>query len=267
MLTKCRPAWSAPSNVITATVAAGMLVFGHHAMAQQVLRVGTADGGNPFARYDEAARRGTGAGAEIMEAIAEGAGLAIEWVPLSGPGGSNPVAAAIAAGEIDLFVYPFQMTEARKAQFDFTDPIYNYGETLAIRGDDQREYRSAADLSGRSVAAVAGSNFVDIANGVGADTRVVDSLDAGLAGVSDGTIDTVMATAPTIIYLIGEGNYADLIIAPNYSSVAPLPGGFPVEKENPELLAKLNEGITRLMADGTVQEISDRWGVGTIVAE
>jgi ABC-type amino acid transport substrate-binding protein len=242
------------------------------AEAQQTVRVGTSAvtdpaTANPFAFLDGATQTGVGAGAEIMEAIAEDLGLTIEWVPISG-GGSNPVAAAFAADQIDINVYPFQMTDARKAQFDFTDPIYRYGEVVVIRRDDQRDYRSPADLAGRSVATVAGSAFVDIATRAGATAVQVATLDEAYAELMAGRVDAVMGTAPTLAFVIEkQATYPDLTLAPNYQSDSPLPAGFGVRMGNAELLASLNASLAKLRQAGTIREISDMWAVGGLVAQ
>jgi ABC-type amino acid transport substrate-binding protein len=250
---------------------AATLSFSLPSSAQQVVRVGISDAttaatGNPFAMTDAATMNGVGAGAEIMQAISEDLGLTIEWVPISG-GGSNPVAAAFAANQIDVNVYPFQMTDARKAQFDFTDPIYNYGEVLVIRRDDQREYRSSTDLLSRTIATVAGSAFVDIATRAGATARPVATLEEGFTELQAGRVDAVMGTAPTLAYIVEKNaTYPDLMLAPDYRSSSPLPAGFGVRMGNPELLASLNTGIAKLQQSGTIREISDRWAVGEWVA-
>jgi polar amino acid transport system substrate-binding protein len=254
----------------TLVLTAALLSQAQPILAQQALRVGVTDAppanGNPFAMMDPATRSGIGAGAEIIQAVAEDLGLTIEWVPIN-PGGSNPVAAAFADNQIDVNVYPFQMTDSRKAQFDFTDPIYSYGEVLAIRRDDQRDYRSATDLAGRSVAVVSGSAFVDIATRAGANVVQVATLNDAYSELIAQRVDAVMGTAPTLAYVIEtQATYPDLAIAPTYRSDSALPAGFGVRKENPDLLASLNASLAKLRQAGIILEISDRWGVSGLVA-
>jgi polar amino acid transport system substrate-binding protein len=235
-------------------------------MAQDAVRIGVFPSGGPFTLFGEATKDATGATVEILEALAEDAGLMIEWVPIEGSG-SNPMVAAIEADQIDLIAYPFQMTDARQEQYDFTDPIFAYGETVIVQSADEREYGSAADLKGRSVGVVEGSNFVDIANSVGADTREGPSLDAAIDDVNAGRIDAVMGTAPVLIYRVQQGTWPEVRIPSEYRSESPVPAGLGVKKGNSALLETLNAGLEKLTADGTIQEISAQWAVQDLVAK
>jgi polar amino acid transport system substrate-binding protein len=256
------------ANIQAFSLVVAMVVGGAHpAIAQEdPVRVGTFTGANPFTFYDETTGTARGAGAEIIQAISEEAGLAIEWVPIEGSG-SNPFVEAIEADRIDVISYPFQRTEARQAQYDFTDPIFTYGETIVVHKDDTREYRGAADLAGVSVGVVEGSNFVDIANAAGADTRVGESLPNAMKGVDAGELQAAMGTAPVVIYVVGEGEMPNLRIPEEYRSEAPLPAGFGVKKGNTELLAALNDGLDTLADEGAIAEIAGRWDLQELVAE
>lgn len=242
-----------------------VLAFG--AVAQEnTVRVGIFPEAGPFNVFDEETQSASGAGAEIIQAIAKDAGLAIEWVPIEGSG-SNPWVEAIEANQIDLITYPFQMTDARKEQYAFTDPVFTYGEAVVVHKDDPREFTSAEDLAGRSVGVVEGSNFVDIANRVGADTRVGDSLADAIAQVDAGTLDAAMGTAPVVIYRVSEGDFPNTRLPEEYSSDTLLPAGFGVEAGEDELLLILNSGLEKLSAEGAIREISARWGIEDLVAD
>ena len=228
------------------------------------MRVGIFPEAGPFTLFDEASSTASGVTAEIVQRILDDAGRAIEWVPIEGSG-SNPWVEAIAADQIDVISYPFQMTDARKAQFDFTDPVFRYGETIVVHKDDAREYLSAEDLKGLAVGVVEGSNFVEIANSVGADTRVGDSLDGAMEQVDAGEIDAAMGTAPVVIYR--AGTLTNLRVPEEYTSGNALPAGLGVKAGNDELLAILNDGLDKLAAEGAISEIATNAGIAELVAD
>jgi len=57
------------------------------------------------------------------------------------------------------------------------------------------------DLKGLRVAVIAGSNYADLAERIGAEPVVVGSLDGAVKSVEDGTVAAAMDTAPTLKFL------------------------------------------------------------------
>ena len=229
------------------------------AWARDVVRVGISPDPGVFAALDAKTKIASGATAEIFEAIAKDIGVDIEYVVVAGAG-TNPYVAALNDGKIDVIANTYQMTPDRLAQFDFSEPVFSYGETMVVQKNDPNDYRTAADLKGLRVAVIAGSNYVDIAKRIGAEPVVGGSLDGAVKSVEDGTVAAAMGTAPTLKFLVRGGAYANVRIPAEYVSRDILPAGFGVRKGETAILHKINASLSRLKANGTVAKILTRYG-------
>jgi len=229
------------------------------AWARDVLRVGISPDPGVFAALDVHRKIASGATAEIFEAIAKDIGVDIEYVVVAGAG-TNPYVAALNDGRIDVIANTYQMTPDRRAQFDFSQPVFSYGETIVVRKNDPGNYRTASDLRGLRVAVMAGSNYVDIAKRIGADPVVGGSLDGAVTSVDDGAVAAAMGAAPTLKFIVRHGACANVRTPAEYESHDVLPAGFGVRKGEAALLGKIDAALSRLKADGTVAELLNRHG-------
>jgi polar amino acid transport system substrate-binding protein len=230
------------------------------ANAQGPVKVGISAVPGIFTAFDEKTGKASGAMVELFEAIASNAGIEIQYVKIDATS-SDPFVAALKAGKIDTIVYTFQITPDRQSQFDFSNPVLSYGETLVVQKTDPTEYRSAEDLRGRSVGAVAGSNYVDLVKRAGGTPVLGNSVAAAVADVNAGKIVAAMGSAPTIIYVAQHGPYDNVKIASEYRSKDVLPAGMGVRKGDTELLKRINDGLAKFRADGTSHRILTKYGL------
>jgi len=229
------------------------------AWARDVVRVGISPDPGVFAALDANTKIASGATAEIFEAIAKDIGVDIEYVVVAGAG-TNPYVAALNGGKIDVIANTYQITAERRAQFDFSDPVFSYGETIVVQKNDPKDYRTAADLNGLRVAVIAGSSYVDIAKRIGAEPVVGGSLDGAVKSVDEGAVAAAIGTAPTLKFIVGHGSYANVRIPAEYVSRDILPAGFGVRKGEAALLQKINASLSKLKADGTIAKLLKRYG-------
>ncbi|WP_018268470.1 substrate-binding periplasmic protein [Methylosinus sp. LW4] len=223
------------------------------------MRVGIAAEPGVFAGFDAGTKKASGATVEILQAIAEDIDVDLQYVVVTGAG-TVPYAKAIADGRIDIVANTYQITPERQALFDFSDPVVSYGETLVIRKNDQRDFKTAEDLKNLKVAVIAGSNYVDIAKRVGADPVVGGSLDGAAESVDNGKVDAAMGTAPTLAFIVRGGAFANIRVAKAYVSHDIRPAGFGLRKGDTALLQKINGSLARLKANGTVSKLLTRYG-------
>jgi len=230
------------------------------ANAQGLVKVGISSVPGVFTAFDEKTGKTSGAMVELFERIASNTGLDVQYIKIEGTS-SDPFAAALKAGKIDAIIYTFQITPERQAQFDFSDAVLSYGETLVVQKSEPTDYKSADELKGRSVGGVAGSNFVGIVKRVGGEPIPGNSVAAAVADVDAGKIVAAMGSAPTIIYVAQHGPYNNVKIASGYRSKDVLPAGMGVRKGDTELLKKINDGLAISRADGTLQKVLAKYGL------
>jgi polar amino acid transport system substrate-binding protein len=225
-----------------------------------LIRVGLTPEPGAFTTYDAAAGTASGATVEVLKAIAALQDLTLTYVLFHGSG-SNPGVAALNDDRIDVIVYTYQITPERAAQYDFSTPVLSYGEALVVQARDRTEYRTSADLAGRTVGVIAGSNYVGIAKRAGAAIVVGTSLAGAVADVDAGKIDAVIGTAPTLTYVVHHGPYPNVRVVTDYVSSDALPAGFGVRKGNAALLAAIDAGLAHLKADGSLERILAGYGL------
>ncbi len=146
----------------------------------------------------------------------------------------------------------------RSEKVDFS---YNYMENRqVVVAKKDAGIASAADLSGKIVAAESGSAGESYANDFEGTTvkGFLKQTDC-LMEVNAGTADVAVLDAQLAKSYAGQGDYANLTIVDGLSSdVEYYAIGF---KKGSELTAKVNEQLEKLGADGTIAELAKQYGV------
>jgi len=151
-------------------------------------------------------------------------------------------------------------TPEREAIFDFTFPYLVMHGTIVVR-DGTTDIRIPADLAGRRVAVLKGDNAEEylIRAKLGADIIPLDSFETALRGLSEGKYDAVVIQKLLAMQLIQN------IGIKNLKAVGPpleefrQSFCFATRKGDTELLALLNEGLSIVIADGTLRELYATW--------
>ncbi|WP_316368972.1 diguanylate cyclase [Candidatus Thiodiazotropha sp. CDECU1] len=151
-------------------------------------------------------------------------------------------------------------TPEREAFFDFTVPYISLYGAVFVR-DDENRIKVPEDLAGRSVGVLQGDNAEEYVRREGITDRIVAtrSYEDAFMQLSEGDIDAVVAqrlVGLTLIDKLGLNNIT--------TAIAPLPGlkqdfCFAVTEGNKELLALLNEGLSVVIANGTYEQIREKW--------
>jgi len=189
-----------------------------------------------------------------MNAIAERAGFEIEWVNTRWDG----IFVALASGEFDAVSSAATITEEREEIVDFSNPYFNAGQMIAVLEDRADEIQSPEDLPGLKVG-VQGGTTGDIASSEIDGVEVVryDEITLAFQALANGTIDAI----------VNDGPVSADIIAKNPELGAVMVGdpftdefyGIAVQPDMPELLDAINNALAELIADGTYNEIHNKW--------
>ncbi len=193
---------------------------------------------------------------DIINAIAEDQGFEIELQSL----GFNAALAAVQAGQADGVIAGCSITDDRKLIFDFSTPYYDSGVVMGIGANDS-SIKSYDDLKGKIVAMKIGTEGTAFAESIqaqyGFDTITFDTSDAMYMAVTSGQADACFEDFAILGYGISTGNVAMQIVT---DAEAGNPYGFAVLKDkNAELLEMFNKGLANIIADGTYQEIIDKY--------
>jgi two-component system sensor histidine kinase EvgS len=151
-------------------------------------------------------------------------------------------------------------TPEREALYDFTVPYLTMHGAIVVR-DDQRGIHAPADLAGRRVAVLEGDNAEEYLRRVdlGADIILLPSFQTALEGLSQGRYDAVVIQKLVALQIMKQAGIENLRIVGAPIEDFKQNFCFAVRKGDHALLAKLNEGLAIVHADGTFRRLYAEW--------
>jgi len=209
----------------------------------------------PFETVDEATKDLTGFDIELMNAIAAKLGLEVEYVNT----GFDPALAGVASCQYDAAIAAITITDARKAEMLFSEPYINAGQVVVV-AKDNTTINSKDDLDGLTVAAQLGTTGEIEAQAIPNVTyKPYDTYDLALLDLANGQVDAVIADYPTALGFIGQ-NPDDLkTVGPVFTNES---YGIAVCNSKPELVGYFNLALAALKADGTINNLEQKWLAG-----
>lgn len=221
------------------------------APAAKVYVVGTDAAYAPFESQNE---RGeiVGFDIEVVSAIAAKAGMEVKFVNTPWEGIFN----SLNQGDRDLLVSAITITEERRLSMDFTAPYFDAVQLIAVRRDSP--VAKFADLKTLKVGVQTGTTGDEIVTQLlGKDStnvRRFESTPLALKELESGGVDAVVADNGVVNHYVAN-NASAAFKTVSDSSFAPEQYGIAVRKGHTELLAKLNEGLAAIRADGSYDRI------------
>ncbi|WP_372808348.1 transporter substrate-binding domain-containing protein [Pontiella sp.] len=205
----------------------------------------------PYSFIDENGQP-AGFNIELLQAIAQETGLDIAfrldaW---------SEVRRQMEAGEIDITCMLYE--QQRTGWVDYTLPHATMYWTVFGRNDSP-PYRSIEDLKGVRVSVQSGDSLQDFAReqGLGMPLSPTQTLDEALRRLAEGRVDFALGYHQPGLHCINRNGWEHLrvaeprLIRKDYCLV--------VQKNNPELLNLLNDGLMQLKANGEYRRIYNKW--------
>ncbi len=196
---------------------------------------------------------------KILEAISKETGFKYELKPMDFSG----IIPGLVSGQIDGAIAGMTITDERKKSVDFSDPYIQSALSIVANSKDTTLH-DFADLKGK-VAAVkkgtTGSKWAeDNKDKYGFTVTYFDDSPSTVLAVKNGNADFLLEDYPVISYETKVGAQQDLRIAIPKVDDNPPEYGFAVPKgKNAELLAKFNEGLKRIKANGEYDKIINEY--------
>ena len=167
----------------------------------QALRWGAdPSGGAPFAFFDpDDPDRVIGFEVDIMAEVARRLGRAPElfradWLALHD---------ALEAGRCDVLMNGFEVTDERAQVAQFSAPYFRFGQQIVVRSADAARVRSLADLAGRRIAVLNGSQSIEVLKAAGFGDELILQYDDSLAPYTEvalGRADAALAESIIAAY-------------------------------------------------------------------
>lgn len=252
-----------PSNPFNATIAAAVAALGLAAparadqladiMARKELRCGTFADVPPFAAPDPKTREMAGFDVDLCNGIAKRWGVAAKVVPLS----VEARVPEVKLGRVDLTVANLAYTLGRAEQIQFSDPYYLAREMLAVRASDPST--SKADYKGKRLASTKGSTSELSIKMNGSEPLTFQDTGSAFMAVQQNKALGMVANTMTITKLVNESKTRGVALKMIEEPMAFQPIGVGMKKDEPALLAKVNETLRAMDADGEINRAWDKW--------
>lgn len=226
---------------------------------KKVLKVGSSGIYPPFISIDDKGAP-QGYDVEVLELVGKSLGYEIEWTFAEFSG----IFGMLDAGNIDTVANLIAATDERRERYDFSSPYAFSGATLVVP-EDNTDINSIEDLKGKKVGVLLGNNlhqFLEKWNKENGNEIIITpyqdvsgTYNEVALGRLDAFIDVKITAASRIkneglpLKIYGD----DYLI--NYDYAFP----FVRSEENKEFLAAFSAEVEKLLKDGTLKKLSDKW--------
>jgi polar amino acid transport system substrate-binding protein len=206
----------------------------------------------PFESVNEQTKEIEGFDIDLMKAIAEKAGLEIEFMNVAW----DPLLAGIAQCQYDAAISAMTITEERKKQFLFSDPYFEAGQIVIVRVDNT-DIASKDALAGKVAGAQIGTTgSFEIEKVAGATLKTYDDIGLAFQDLMNGQIDAVVADNPLALGYVGEypdklKTAGEVFTEENY--------GIAVCNTKADLVEKINAGLKAVKDEGLVEQFVEKW--------
>ncbi len=192
---------------------------------------------------------------DLMDVVAKHLGVTQDIVDIDF--GQITSGAVFAAKKCDAGASAITITAERNEAAPFSDPYFDATQALLVKADSG--IKTLADLKGKTLAVqtdTTGQKYgQDHAEEFGYEVKVYDDMptaaNAVLAGNADANIND-----NGVLFVFAKDNPATTVAAEFDTGEQ---YGFNTAKDNPALLAAINEALKNAKADGTYNTIYKKW--------
>ena len=209
---------------------------------------------NPMDYKEEGKDEWIGFDADVAKAFAESLGVAVEFVEIDW---DNKVL-EINSKAIDCVWNGMTLTDEVKGAMETSNPYCDNAQVVVVPADKAEEYATVESVVDLSFAAEAGSAGEAALKDLGYDVTSLSTQSDALMNVAAGTSDACVIDLLMAGAMIGEGtSYENLVYTASLNSEE-YGVGF---RQGSDLAALLNQFFIDSYADGTMQEIAEKYGV------
>jgi polar amino acid transport system substrate-binding protein len=222
-------------------------------MARKELRCGTFADVPPFAAPDPKTREMVGFDVDLCKAIAKRWGVEAKVTPLS----VEARVPEVKLGRVDLTIANLAYTLGRAEQIQFSDPYYLAKEMLAVKASDPS--MSKADYKGKRLASTKGSTSELSIKMNGSEPLTFQDTGSAFMAVQQNKALGMVANTMTITKLVNESKTKGVALKMIEEPMVFQPIGIGMKKDEPALLAKVNETLRELDAAGEIDQAWNKW--------
>ena len=174
---------------------------------------------------------------------------------------------ALYAGRFDVIMSSMSYRKERLEKVAFSIPYAEASQALLIRAEDAGSITSVSNMSGKVLGVKLGSpgemmkpaldEEIAAAAGAGfSEVKIYDDHPAAYLALSQGTVDGVLNTLPTLGQVMKDRPGAYAIVRPvgqlNWAGIA-------ARKEDTEIVEWMDSELTRLKENGEIYALQEKW--------
>lgn len=208
----------------------------------------------PFAAPDPKTREMVGFDVDLCNALAKHLGVKASVVPVS----VEARVPEVKMGRVDITVANLAYTLSRAEQIQFSHPYYLAKEMLAVKASDPGSKK--ADFRGKRLASTKGSTSELSIKLNGSEPVTFQDTGSAYMAVQQNKAVGMVANTMTITKLVNQsktGGAVELKMIQEPMAFQPI--GVGLKKDEPALLAKVNEALLALDKAGEINKLWDKW--------
>lgn len=218
----------------------------------EVLRVGTDATFAPFEFVDVKTRRVVGFDVELIEAVGRIMGTEVQVVNAAW----DSLLPGLNAGHFDAIIAAMTITEERLKSVDFSDPYFETGQVIVVR-PNTKDINGPDDLKGKRVGVQIGTTGHLTADKIGGvNVRTFDTAPLAFMALKLGQLHAVVVDEIVAIQERNANPGQTVIVGEPFETEQ---YGIAVRKGQADLLERINEALKQIRADGTYDQLYDKW--------
>lgn len=220
--------------------------------ASGVLRVGTEGTYSPFTYHDTSSGDLTGYDVEVVTAVAGKLGVKPEFSEVKW----DAIFAGLEAERYDIIANEVTVNDERTAKYDLSEP-YSVSIPVAVVRTDDSSVTSLEDVTGKTSAQSATSNWAELATDSGATVVPVDGFTEAVSALKDGRVDLTFNDNLAVLGYLAQTSDSSVKVAFELPDQA-VSQAFALRKDS-GLLDAINGALDELRADGTLASLGEKY--------
>ncbi|GAF55050.1 LOW QUALITY PROTEIN: amino acid ABC transporter, periplasmic amino acid-binding protein [Psychrobacter sp. JCM 18901] len=218
------------------------------------INVGTEGTYPPFTYHDESGKL-TGYDVEVTRAVADKLGVDVEFKETQW----DAMLAGLDSKRFDMVANQVSLTTPeRKAKYDKA-MAYSWSGAVVLAPTDDNRYSSWEGLKGYRTAQSLSSNYGELAERYGAEIVPVDGMAQAIQLVKQDRADFTMNDNLAVLDYLKKFPDSDLEIKLTAPASELRGSGLVLIKGDDEVVAKLDEAMAELAAEGTLTKLSEQF--------
>ena len=195
---------------------------------------------------------------EVLSAVAAKGGFKVKFVNTPWEG----MFATVEQGDRDILASAITITDERKQSMDFSDPYFEARQLIAV-AKGVSDVKSFQDLKNKKVAVQTGTTGDEVVQKLLGKTnpniKRFENMPLALKELETGGVDAAVGDNGVVINYVKNNPQHGMTTVEDTKSFAPEYYSFVVKKGNAELQGKVNAGLKAIKADGTYDQIFNKY--------